>query len=214
MNIQLEPIDYLQKEVAELRRQPAGAAQANASILAGLVNNLATSLSAVGRRAEALAPAQEAVELYRALARQDPDAFQPDLAMSLNNLANRLSEVGHRTEALTPAQEAVELYRALARQNPDAFQPELATSLGMMGKTLERNERREEALACFAEGVRVLTPHFRVLPAAHGPLIASLARDYVRLAQALNQPPDEALLAPVNEVFARPQTEQPPSSGE
>jgi hypothetical protein len=57
-------------------------------------------LSALGRREEALAATQEAADLYRDLAQQNPQAFLPDLAMSLNNLGNRLSALGRREEAL------------------------------------------------------------------------------------------------------------------
>ena len=38
-------------------------------------------LSEVGQRQEALAPAQEAVDLCRELAAKAPDAYRPDLAM-------------------------------------------------------------------------------------------------------------------------------------
>jgi tetratricopeptide (TPR) repeat protein len=65
------------------------------------------TLSDLGRREEALAAAQEAVDIYRDLARARPEAFTPDLAMSLNNLANCLSALGRREEALAAAQEAV-----------------------------------------------------------------------------------------------------------
>jgi len=41
------------------------------------------ALSALGRREEALAATQEAAELYRRLAAQQPDAFLPNLANSL-----------------------------------------------------------------------------------------------------------------------------------
>ena len=47
----------------------------------------------MGRRADALAPAEEAVQLYRDLAGNNP-AFLPDLAGTLNNLGNRYSEAG------------------------------------------------------------------------------------------------------------------------
>jgi nucleoside phosphorylase/tetratricopeptide (TPR) repeat protein len=57
-------------------------------------NNLGKRLSEVGKREEALKATQEAVEVYRALAQRQPDAFQPDLAMSLNNLGLMLREVG------------------------------------------------------------------------------------------------------------------------
>jgi tetratricopeptide (TPR) repeat protein len=54
------------------------------------------ALSALGRREEALAAAQEAAELYRWLAAQQPDAFLPGLAMSLTNLGITLSALGRR----------------------------------------------------------------------------------------------------------------------
>ena len=66
-------------------------------------------LSELGRREEALAAAQEAVDIRRALAAARPEAFTPDLAGSLNNLAGALSELGQREEALAAAQEAAEL---------------------------------------------------------------------------------------------------------
>ncbi len=69
-------------------------------------------MSEVGQREAALAPAQEAADLYRELAAKAPDAYRPDLAMALNNLATSLSEVGQREAALAPAQEAVAISAA------------------------------------------------------------------------------------------------------
>ena len=94
------------------------------------------ALSALGRREEALAAAQEAAELYRRLAAQQPDAFLPGLAMSLTNLGITLSALGRREEALAATQEAAELYRRLAAQQPDAFLPNLANSLETYGIAL------------------------------------------------------------------------------
>jgi tetratricopeptide (TPR) repeat protein len=70
---------------------------------------LVNVLSALGRREEALAAAQEVVDIRRDLARARPEAFTPDLAMSLNILANVLSALGRREEALAAAQEAEHL---------------------------------------------------------------------------------------------------------
>ena len=78
----------------------------------------------MGRRQDALAPTEEAVQLYRELAAANP-AFLPDLASALNNLGIRYSEVGRRQDALPPTEEAVQLYRELAAANP-AFLPDLA----------------------------------------------------------------------------------------
>ena len=44
-------------------------------------------LSNLGRREEALAASQEAVEIYRRLAAARPDAFLPDLASSVSALS-------------------------------------------------------------------------------------------------------------------------------
>ena len=150
-----------------------------------------------------MTPPPQAATLFPAPTLHKSDAFQPDLAMSLNNLAIRLSELGRRSEALAPAQEAVELYRALARQNPDAFQPYLARALVAVGQALEGNDRGREALVSFAEAVRILTPHFQALPDAHLAVMGWLAKEYERLARALNQTPEAGLLEPVVEIIQR-----------
>jgi hypothetical protein len=47
-------------------------------------------LQYMGRREDALRAMQEAVELYRRLAADCPEAYNPDLVMSLTNLSNCL----------------------------------------------------------------------------------------------------------------------------
>ncbi|MBK7387229.1 MAG: tetratricopeptide repeat protein [Methanothrix sp.] len=65
---------------------------------------MAHRFSALGRREEALAPAQQAVEILRKLAQSNPAAFLPDLATSLNNLGIFLSALGRREDALALTQ--------------------------------------------------------------------------------------------------------------
>ncbi|MCH7566743.1 MAG: hypothetical protein IH787_03655 [Nitrospirae bacterium] len=108
---------------------------------------------------------------------------------------------GHE-EALDIAREAVELRRALAAANPDAFTVDLVMSLGVMHLCQSALDRSEEALATIAEALERLTPLFRALPAAHGPLMAQVARDYMELAKTLGREPDATLLEPVAEIFA------------
>ncbi len=71
------------------------------------LNAFGIALSALGRRQEALAAADEAAGLYRKLAEANPDAFPPDLANSLDTLGEILLgmdecsvAVGHLTEAI------------------------------------------------------------------------------------------------------------------
>jgi tetratricopeptide (TPR) repeat protein len=181
-----------------------------------------TMLSEMGRRAEALQATQEAVDLYRRLAAQHPDAFLPDLAMSLelwisemglrpcklrrrrwtstaawppSTPTYRLSEMGRRAEALQATQEAVALYRRLAQQYPEAFLPDLAESLGAYGKALLGLGRAPEAREAFAEGLRILLPFVREIPAAFRERADELLQGYLRACAAAGEAPDEALVA-------------------
>jgi tetratricopeptide (TPR) repeat protein len=84
-------------------------------------SNLGVRLSALGRREEALKATQEAVELRRALRQRQPDAFQPDLAMSLNNLGDTLNELEKRQEALAAYEEALDMLWPFFKRLPSAF---------------------------------------------------------------------------------------------
>ena len=107
----------------------------------------------MGRRQDAVAPAEEAVQLYRDLARDNP-AFLPDLASALNNLGIRYSEVGRRQDAVAPAEEAVQLCRDLARDNP-AFLPDLARALNNLGIRYSEVGRGQDAVAPAEEAVQL-----------------------------------------------------------
>jgi len=73
---------------------------------------------------------KEAVRVRRRLARQDPDAYLPALAMSLNNLANRLRGLGYSREAASCGKEAAKIHRQLAEPAiPEARTPMATTVL-------------------------------------------------------------------------------------
>jgi len=107
----------------------------------------------LGQREAALQSTQEAVNIYEQLAKDRPDAFLPDLAMSRNNLGNMQGELGQREVALQSTQEAVEIYRRLAKDRPDAFLPSLATSLNNLGAMQSSLGQREAALQSTQEAV-------------------------------------------------------------
>jgi tetratricopeptide (TPR) repeat protein len=75
--------------------------------LAGSLNNVATMLSDLGRREEALERAQEAVDIRRELAASQPDAFRPDLAMSLSVLADCLEALSRLSDAIGSDEDAI-----------------------------------------------------------------------------------------------------------
>ncbi len=81
-------------------------------MVAGSLTFLSNHLSDVGRPAEGLAPIEEAVRHYRALADADPTRFLPDLAMSLNNLAARLTALGRTADARRVFDELLDQWNA------------------------------------------------------------------------------------------------------
>ena len=134
------------------RRTAASDGQPEAAYrLAISLNNLSIRLGDLGRREDALAAIEEAVTIYRELARAMPDAFGPALAESLNNLSARLADLVRREDALAAIEEAVTIYRELAPVSPDAFGPDLAMSLNNLSNRLGDLGRPEDALAAVKE---------------------------------------------------------------
>ncbi|MEV0559729.1 tetratricopeptide repeat protein [Dactylosporangium sp. NPDC050588] len=133
--------------------------------------NHAWRLSNAGRRDEALAAAEKALDIRRQLAEADP-AHLPGLAELLINLGTFLSEVGKRKEAVPAAHEAIGIFRRLVETDPDAYQPGLATALTNLGMFLSDEGLRKEALAPVEEAVAIRRRLSKADPAAYEPSLA------------------------------------------
>jgi tetratricopeptide (TPR) repeat protein len=119
------------------------------------LNTLAIRLSDVGRAEEALAAAQQAVEIRRRLAERTPAVYEPDFALSLNTLAIRLSDVGRAEEALVHAKESTRIYLELAEHDPDIYEPDLALSLNTLAIQLSQLGRSGQALTHASHAVEI-----------------------------------------------------------
>lgn len=80
-----------------------------------LLNNLGNRLAALGELQSAFEANNEAVDILRQLADEQPEDFLPKLAIGLNNLSNRFAELD-RTEdrSVSTIEKAVEIRRRLA----------------------------------------------------------------------------------------------------
>ena len=116
---------------------------------------LSVRLSDIGRRADALAAAREAVQINRRLAADQPNASRASLARSLDIFAGALRVLGHLEDAFAAARESVDIYRLLAVERSDDFLPILAMSLKNLALPLSDLGRREDALAATREAVEV-----------------------------------------------------------
>ena len=105
---------------------------------------LSGALAELGRREDALAAIDEAVDGYRRLAAARPDAFTPDLAHALTVLSIRLTELRRHPEALAADREAVLLYRQLYAGDPDRFAEPTRNALTNLTIDLRDLGRSEE----------------------------------------------------------------------
>lgn len=156
---------------------------------ASLFIELAILRGKMGDRSGALAPAQEAVTIFRRLVKTHPAAYESQLAGSLSTLANRLSETGDRAGALAPALEAVTIYRSLANTHPVAYEPQLAGSLNNLANAMSETGDRAGALTSAQEAVEI----YRRLALTHSEVYApNLAGSLNTLANILSESGDRA----------------------
>ncbi|KAF7982522.1 hypothetical protein HWV62_28136 [Athelia sp. TMB] len=125
----------------------------NDKFLASVLVSLAKRLSYVGRFEEGLIASQEASELYRVLAANEPAVFRPALAWSLNDISVRLSHLGRREDALAICEEALQLYRALAAKRTAMINNGLAACLNNLSNYLSDVGDHEKGLVICQEAV-------------------------------------------------------------
>ncbi|MEU1782224.1 tetratricopeptide repeat protein [Streptomyces abikoensis] len=123
--------------------------------LAAVLHNLSLTARALGKREEALASAQEAVEIYGELRLARPDAheFRSGLAHGLGALAQAEGELGRPEAALAAMDEEVGIRRELADEHGDGDLPELAAALNNRAIWLMECGRVEEAVPVSEEAV-------------------------------------------------------------
>ncbi|MCX4826214.1 tetratricopeptide repeat protein [Streptomyces sp. NBC_01142] len=147
--------------------------------LAGALHNLSVALADLGRHSEAVAPAQEAMEIRRRQAQAAPGAFQRYFADLLIHLSAKLLEAGRPEDAVLRAAEGVDVFRQLAAEDLRAHEHALCDALARLGlafvaggRTEEARELHAQAMALAArlgenaEVTAVLTEITRALPPA------------------------------------------------
>ena len=105
---------------------------------------------------------EKAINLYemvlkelRELAKQNPEAYNPDMAMPLNNLGSLLKNTNELKQAQAYYEEALETCRELAKQNPEAYKPDVATTLNNLGYLLSDTNHLKQAQAYFEEALEI-----------------------------------------------------------
>ena len=100
----------------------------------------------MGRSAEALVAAEEAVLRYRRLADTNPATYGPDLAQALLAITQiRVTSRSGFPEALAAIRESVAIYRLLAAKTPAAFADDFKRSLATAVDVLDGLGEPEQA---------------------------------------------------------------------
>ncbi|MBW1616097.1 MAG: tetratricopeptide repeat protein, partial [Deltaproteobacteria bacterium] len=72
---------------------------------------------------------KEVLQIYRGLAKVNPQAYLPYVANTLNNLGNLQQENNKTKEAFESHKEALQIRRELSETNPQAYLPDVAMTL-------------------------------------------------------------------------------------
>jgi tetratricopeptide (TPR) repeat protein len=188
-----QPVTGLPRTQAAIAQARVGLVrtEGDAASLAAALTALESHLAKLGRYEDAVAVAEESVDLYRRLARRGRGR-RPDLGKALTSLGKRLADLGSFKEAADAAEESAGVYRSLARRDP-AFEPGLAEALASLGKRHADLGRYKEARAATEESVALYRSLAKDNLALQPGLAGALTSLGVRLAQLGRW--DEALAA-------------------
>ena len=143
--------------------------------VATLLNNLAILVKAdTHRRGEAEKQYQEALKIFRSLAKDNPSVYRPDVAMTLNNLANLVqADTRRRDEAEKLYQEALDISRTLAKDNPSVYLPVVAMTLNNLAILIDDDtQRRGKAEKQYQESLDIYLSLAKDNPKGYLPYVA------------------------------------------
>ncbi|MFF9867471.1 tetratricopeptide repeat protein [Streptomyces sp. NPDC013953] len=162
MGLRQEAYEVAEEAVRRLRPAARPDAPELLPHLAASLHNLSVALGSVGRRADAMGPAYEAVSRYRELVAGSgggPAApvYRSELAHALNAVAAAEGELGRPERALTAIREAVGIRRQLVGSRSDAapaLRAELADGLNNLAIWHQECGELGQALESSRESVR------------------------------------------------------------
>ena len=116
---------------------------------------------------------EEALQIRRELAKQNPEAYLPEVATSLNNLGVLLRDTNDLKKAQDYYEKALQIRRELAQQNPEAYLPEVAASLNNLGNLLRDTNDLEKAQDYHEEALQIRRELAQQNPEAYLPEVAT-----------------------------------------
>jgi len=162
----------LSRQRVERLQSGSGSSTHRSRMLGAALSDHSYWLHSVGMVAASREAVQEAVEIYRQIAEEDPTQ-EIYLAVALNNLASLQAENGELDKALKAGEEVVEIRRNAAF---DPKEDGLASALNNLGNTLGLVGRHREALKAIEEATELYRDLAKAKPEMYE----------IRLAKAIN----------------------------
>ncbi|MFH9690912.1 hypothetical protein ACH4LE_32165 [Streptomyces sp. NPDC017413] len=144
-------------------------------------------LSAVGRRADALAATEESIRILRELTGRN-DQYRSDLASALLNRGRDLCQADRWVDATVTTQECVALFRELAAGDPATHEPDLSASLVALGLCLGFTANPKESVAALQEGIAILRRLSQTNAAPHAPALAAALSNLAKALWRIGEP--------------------------
>ncbi len=154
------------------------------------LNNLGNLDRMQNRLDEARQHEEAALQIYRRLAQQNPDAYLPYLAGALNNLGALDRLQNHLDEARKKFLEALAIDRQLAAQNPAKYLPNMALMLNEFGMVDATQNRIEAAREHFEEALQIERQLAQQSPASYLPHLAMTLTNFGLLEATQNRMDD------------------------
>ena len=141
--------------------------------VATTLNNLANLHSDTHDFKAAEKEYQEALAIYRELAKTTPEAYLPDVAGTLNNLANLHRYTHDFKTAEKEYQEALAIYKELAQSTPEAYLPDVAMTLNNLAVLHKDTHDFKAAEEEYREALGIRRELAKTTPEAYLPNVAT-----------------------------------------
>ncbi|HEY2294404.1 MAG TPA: tetratricopeptide repeat protein [Thermoanaerobaculia bacterium] len=139
------------EEVPEFYANPTYSGYRSDAAMA--LNALGIKCRSQNQMKEAREAFEEALEISRKLAQENPDTYLPDVAETLNNLGSLLSDQNLMQEAQDAYDEALEIGLKLKQKDPPTYLPIVASTQNNLGILFRKQNRMEDARKAFGDAL-------------------------------------------------------------
>ncbi len=137
----------------------------------------------------ALEKYEEALKIYRVLAKKKPRTYLPDVAITLNNLANLHLDKNEFPLALEKYKEALKIRRVLAKEDPRTYLPDVAMTLNNLANLQKAKNEFPQALKKYEEALKIRRALAKENPRTYLPDVAMILNNLANLQKAKNEFP-------------------------